>query len=77
MKGEKEMETVKLAALTAVNDIGKPWRYEEDGLTVTRSPPHVEDYQALPLRNLFLTLYVTIYERRKRWKLPKLLNWTL
>jgi len=40
------METakaVKLDTLTAVNDIGKPWRYEEDGLTVTRtsgwSPP--------------------------------------
>lgn len=37
------MSTVKLDTLSAVNDLGKPWRYEEDGLTVTRtavwSPP--------------------------------------
>ena len=29
-------EAVKLDTLSDVNDIGKPWRYEEDGLTVTR-----------------------------------------
>lgn len=37
------MSTPKLDTLAAVNDLGKPWRYEEDGLTVTRtavwSPP--------------------------------------
>jgi len=37
------MSKVKLESLAAVNDLGKPWRYEEDGLTVTRtavwSPP--------------------------------------
>ncbi|NLP43674.1 MAG: molybdopterin-dependent oxidoreductase, partial [Peptococcaceae bacterium] len=37
------MSAVKLDTLGAVNDLGKPWRYEEDGLTVTRtavwSPP--------------------------------------
>jgi hypothetical protein len=31
------MSTVKLDTLGAVNDLGKPWRYEEDGLTVTRT----------------------------------------
>jgi anaerobic selenocysteine-containing dehydrogenase len=30
-------KTIKLDTLADVNDIGKPWRYEEDGLTVTRS----------------------------------------
>lgn len=42
----EEMETaktIKLDTVAAVNDIGKPWRYQEDGLTVTRtsiwSPP--------------------------------------
>jgi anaerobic selenocysteine-containing dehydrogenase len=30
-------KTVKLDTLAAVNDLGKPWRYEEEGLTVTRS----------------------------------------
>ena len=32
-------EAVKLDTLSDVNDIGKPWRYEEDGLTVTRTSP--------------------------------------
>lgn len=32
-------EVVKLDTLSDVNDIGKPWRYEEDGLTVTRTSP--------------------------------------
>lgn len=32
-------EAVKLDTLSDVNDIGKPWRYEEDGLTVIRTSP--------------------------------------
>ncbi|MEI3229768.1 MAG: hypothetical protein V8S24_00070 [Gordonibacter pamelaeae] len=32
-------EAVKLDTLSDVNDLGKPWRYEEDGLTVTRTAP--------------------------------------
>ena len=35
----KKAEVVKLDTLSDVNDIGKPWRYEEDGLTVTRTSP--------------------------------------
>ncbi len=35
----KTAEVVKLETLSDVNDIGKPWRYEEDGLTVTRTSP--------------------------------------
>ena len=30
---------IKLDSLSDVNDIGKPWRWEEDGLTVTRTCP--------------------------------------
>ena len=33
----KAAPVVKLESLSDVNDIGKPWRYEEDGLTVTRT----------------------------------------
>ena len=36
---EKPAAVVKLDTLSDVNDIGKPWRYEEDGLTVTRVSP--------------------------------------
>ena len=32
----KAAPVVKLESLSDVNDIGKPWRYEEDGLTVNR-----------------------------------------
>jgi anaerobic selenocysteine-containing dehydrogenase len=32
-------EVVKLDTLSDVNDIGRPWRFEEDGLTVTRTCP--------------------------------------
>ncbi len=35
----KKAQVVKLDTLSDVNDIGKPWRYEEDGLTVTRTSP--------------------------------------
>ena len=35
----KAAPVVKLESLSDVNDIGKPWRYEEDGLTVTRTCP--------------------------------------
>ena len=35
----KTAAVVKLDTLSDVNDIGKPWRYEEDGLTVTRTSP--------------------------------------
>ncbi|MGV8084220.1 MAG: molybdopterin-dependent oxidoreductase [Coriobacteriia bacterium] len=35
----KTAEVVKLDTISEVNDIGKPWRYEEDGLTVTRTCP--------------------------------------
>ena len=37
----KAAAVVKLDTLGEVNDVGKPWRYEEDGLTVTRTcrPP--------------------------------------
>ena len=31
----KTAEVVKLETLSDVNDIGKPWRYEEDGLTLS------------------------------------------
>ena len=30
---------VPLDTLGEVNDLGKPWQYEEDGLTVTRTAP--------------------------------------
>lgn len=35
----KKAAVVKLDTLSDVNDIGKPWRYEEDGMTVTRTSP--------------------------------------
>ena len=35
----KAAEAVRLETLADVNDLGKPWRYEEDGLTVTRTCP--------------------------------------
>lgn len=35
----KAAPAVKLDTLSDVNDLGKPWRYEEDGLTVTRLSP--------------------------------------
>lgn len=35
----KAAPAVKLETLSNVNDLGKPWRYEEDGLTVTRLSP--------------------------------------
>ena len=35
----KAAAVVKLDSLSDVNDIGKPWRYEDDGLTVTRTCP--------------------------------------
>ena len=35
----KKAEVVKLDTLSDVNDIGKPWRYEEDGRTSPWSPP--------------------------------------
>ena len=35
----KTAAVVKLDTLSDNNDIGKPWRYEEDGLTVTRTSP--------------------------------------
>jgi anaerobic selenocysteine-containing dehydrogenase len=35
----KTADVVKLDVLSDVNDIGKPWRYEEDGLTITRTSP--------------------------------------
>lgn len=35
----KAAPVVKLGTLSEVNDIGKPWRFEEDGLTVTRLSP--------------------------------------
>lgn len=35
----KAAKAVKLDTLSDVNDLGKPWRYEEDGLTVTRMSP--------------------------------------
>ena len=39
MEEMKAAPVVKLDTLSDVNDIGKPWRYEEDGLTVTRLSP--------------------------------------
>lgn len=33
----KATPAVPLPSLSEVNDLGKPWQYEEDGLTVTRS----------------------------------------
>ena len=39
MAGLKQAVAVKLDTLSDVNDIGKPWRYEEDGNTVTRLAP--------------------------------------
>ena len=35
----KAAAVVKLDSLSDVNDIGKPWRYEDEGLTVTRTCP--------------------------------------
>lgn len=35
----KPAAVVPLEGLSDVNDIGKPWRYEEDGMTVTRTCP--------------------------------------
>ncbi|NTU88388.1 MAG: molybdopterin-dependent oxidoreductase [Actinobacteria bacterium] len=35
----KAVPAVPLPTLTDVNDLGKPWRWEEDGLTVTRTSP--------------------------------------
>ena len=35
----KANPAVKLDTLSDVNDLGKPWRWEEDGLTVTRISP--------------------------------------
>lgn len=37
MEKDTSSVAVKLDSLSEVNDLGKPWRYEEDGLTVTRS----------------------------------------
>lgn len=39
MEEMKAAPVVKLDTLSDVNDIGKPWRFEEDGLTVTRLSP--------------------------------------
>ena len=39
MADMKAAPAVKLDTLSDVNDLGKPWRYEEDGLTVTRLSP--------------------------------------
>ena len=39
MEQMKAAPAVKLDTLSDVNDLGKPWRYEEDGLTVTRLSP--------------------------------------
>lgn len=39
MNEMKTAPAVKLDTLSDVNDLGKPWRYEEDGLTVTRLSP--------------------------------------
>ena len=35
----KTAPVVKLDSLSDVNDIGKPWRYEDDNMTVTRTCP--------------------------------------
>lgn len=35
----KTAHVVKLDSLSDVNDIGKPWRYEDDNMTVTRTCP--------------------------------------
>ena len=35
----KAAKAVKLDTLSDVNDLGKPWRFEDDGLTVTRTSP--------------------------------------
>lgn len=39
MSEMRAAQAVKLDTLSDVNDLGKPWRYEEDGLTVTRLSP--------------------------------------
>ena len=39
MEEMKARPAVPLPTLGATNDLGKPWRYEEDGCTVTRTAP--------------------------------------
>ena len=39
MEEMKARPAVPLPTLGATNDLGKPWRFEEDGCTVTRTAP--------------------------------------